>query len=72
MELIFPPSKIRHYASQYPVHKDKDIENLVPKVRRNGCLTADDLLGSVYVSWDDDAIPEPARKAVCEFWEIDL
>ena len=44
MELIFPPSKIRHYASDYPVHKDKDIENLVPKVRGNGYLTAGDLL----------------------------
>ena len=44
MELIFPPSEIRLYASLYPIHEDQDIENLVPKVRRNGYLTADDLL----------------------------
>ena len=44
MELIFPPSKIRHYADLYDKYYDKPIENLVSKVRGNGYLTADDLL----------------------------
>ncbi len=44
MELIFPASKIRHYANLYDKDYDKPIENLVRKVRGNGYLTADDLL----------------------------
>jgi hypothetical protein len=44
LELIFPPSKIRHYADLYDKDYDKPIENLVSKVKKNSCLTADDLL----------------------------
>lgn len=44
MKLIFPPSKIRHYASLYNVRHDMDMEQLAPTVKRNGYLTADDLL----------------------------
>ena len=44
MELIFPVSDIRHYADLYDKDYDKPIEKIVPKVKKQGYLTADDLL----------------------------
>ena len=44
MDLIFPASKIRHYANLYDKDYDKPIEDIAPTVRENRYLTADDLL----------------------------
>ena len=44
MQLIFPPSKIRYYASLYNIDYDRDMEELAPTVKEQDYLTADNLL----------------------------
>ena len=44
MKLCFDPSEIQHYADLYDKDYDTPMEQLVPKVKEQGYLTADDLL----------------------------
>lgn len=44
MKLVFPPSKIRHYAALYPADEDKVIEDLVPIVKSAGYMTEAQLI----------------------------
>ena len=42
-ELRFPAGQVTEYANQYPQHEDREILLLIPKVRKRGCLTQDEL-----------------------------
>ena len=44
MELLFSPSKIREYASEYDVDYDSDMEKLVPEIKKNKCITETQLI----------------------------
>lgn len=44
MKLLFPETKISHYARRYPVCYDEGVESLVPQVKRRGYLTRSELV----------------------------